>query len=213
MTHPDDATLQRWHDGEAGSDEATLRAHITACARCTSKLAGLRALHTGFSRWSDAVELGQDDLADAIFRQAAANGVATSPATAVSPTPVKAGGVVVPFRRRFAWPAVAMAAAAALALFVSRPTDRPQRPDTPSPIAQPNPVPTPTPGIDDPGVTFPEAWENTLRAAEVVRVEVQGAQSYTVMEIPGSRPGTTSAVVWIADTSDDEPPPSVPESR
>jgi hypothetical protein len=213
MTHPDDATLQRWHDGDGGSEEEALRGHITACARCTSKLAGLRALHTGFARWSDAVELGQDDLADAIFRQAAANGGATSSASAPAPTPVRSGGVVVPLRRRFAWPAVAMAAAAGLALFLSRPTDRPRRPDTPSPIAQPNPPPTPPPGVDDPGVTFPEAWENTLRAAEVVRVEVQGAQSYTVMEIPGSRPGTTSAVVWIADTSDDEPPPSVPESR
>ena len=211
MTHPDDATLQRWHDGEAGTDEATLHAHVTACARCTSKLAGLRALHTGFSRWSDAVDLGQDDLADAIFRQAAANGAATPP-TPVAP-PVKAGGAVVPFRRRFAWPAVAMAAAAGLALFLSRPTERPHRPDVPSPIAQPIPSPVPPSVSEDPGTTFPEAWENTLRAAEVVRVEVQGAQSYTVMEIPGSRPGTTSAVVWIADTSDDEPPPSVPESR
>ncbi|MEZ4392073.1 MAG: hypothetical protein R3A48_13325 [Polyangiales bacterium] len=35
--------------------------------------------------------------------------------------------------------------------------------------------------------------------AKVTRVDIPGAQSFTVMQLPGVRPDSVTAVVWIQD--------------
>jgi hypothetical protein len=93
---------------------------------------------------------------------------------------------VIPLRR-WAWPA--LAAAAALMLVLS-----PR-------VTPPTPTPKPRAVLHEP---LPAGA--LASGANVVSVEVDGAKSSTVLEIEGSHPESTSAVVWIQDEPDDPTP-------
>jgi hypothetical protein len=85
---------------------------------------------------------------------------------------------VVPLRRWF-YPALAAAAAGVIALRVAVPTG------ARGPLAT----------LQTPVLVGGEG----SGGAKVTRVDVPGAQSFTVMQLPGVRPDTVTAVVWIQD--------------
>ena len=176
MTHPDDATLQRWFDDEL--DDANQRdeiaAHLSDCDRCRRLVQGLTSLRGAVRAWADEVPPPAADLVSAVLRAAAVR------------EPVRKARVI-PLRR-WAWPLVAVAAAALLAIGPS--LQRPPR--TRTAVA----------ALD----SGPAAEEvQAVMGADVVRVEVVGAKSYAVLQVPGMLPGATTAVVWIQDEPEDTP--------
>lgn len=196
MTHPDDATLQTWHDRELPPGEAVaIDEHLARCAVCGSRVEGLRALGQGFSRWADDAP-ADFDLTAAILAKVNADGRAhdapAPPSKVVSLDAARARRS--PGRAMF-YPA--FAAAAALVLFLVW--------HNPGSVRLPTVRP---PGIDEPS-TRPVEVGGGPGGAEVTRVDVQGAQSYSVLQIQGVS-GAMTAVVWIQDAPEESPTPSTP---
>lgn len=175
MNHPDALTLQSLHDGAlAPAAAAEVGSHTATCARCAEQLAGLRALSAATHHWAEAVPALPDDFADLLLAKLEP----ASPARPVSPaSPVTSGRVI--SLRRWAWPAMAVAAAALVVVGARLP--RGPRDDTRVVSQEPIRV-----GEGNGGV-------------KVTRVDVPGAQSFTVMQLPGVRPESLTAVVWIQD--------------
>lgn len=198
MTHPDDATLQTWYDGAlVDGDSLRVESHLAACALCASKVTALRAFTATASAWADAApELG--DLGDAIL--ARLDAPAPAPAKVIPLGEARTAPVKRAFPlRRVLWPALAAAAAIAFALGTrAPPAHRPtadvaaQR-EPAAPDADPLTAPVVAGTGDGPG------------GAEVVRVNVQGAQSYALLAVQGMNPESTTAVLWIQDGADDSP--------
>lgn len=207
MTHPDDATLQTWHDGAlAEGDARALTQHVAACAVCEAKLASLRALHDGLGRWADDAPFGDLDLSAAVLARIEAT--PPKPAEAPKPAPVvsldaararRGGG------RMLVFPAIAAAAAFFIFVYLRPPASDVRQPDAPRP-----PVTTPGPGPAQNLLAQLVEVGGGVGGADVTRVDVQGAQSYSVLQIPGVSPGVTTAVVWIQDSPEE---PSSPGSH
>lgn len=186
MTHPDEPTIQSWCDDALAPDEAARVAdHVASCPRCAAVAREVRALHTAFVRWEAVVPDLPDDFADRVLA------ASERPADVIPLAPrAKAPA------RRAVYPALAMAAAAVLAVVVGQKTS-PTRPDVPA-------IPAPSVPVAPPVVVAPEkpvtvgSFEGP-GSAEVTRVDVVGASGYTVLEVPGTSPGSTTAVVWIQD--------------
>lgn len=177
MNHPDDLTLQAWHDGEL--DEARreeLSAHLATCAVCEGKTRALQGLSRAAQTWEDSVPALPDDFADLLV---AGIEKERPPAPVVAP-PQREPARVIPLRRWF-YPALVAAAAGIIAVGVAIPR-RPR-------------------GISAP--EGPVAVGDGVGGAKVTRVDVPGAQSFTVMQLQGVRPDSLTAVVWIQDR--DEP--------
>lgn len=180
MKHPDDTTLQTWFDGALPeADRVALERHLADCARCDGTVRALQSLHGAVNAWAD--DAPADDLTDAIFAKIEAEQSEPAPAKVI-PLADRRGSPM----RRFAFPAIAVAAAALLALKIT-PARHGAQPARDGGVAVVNPQPVEVaPGTAQGG-------------AEVTRVDVQGAQSYAVLEIPAVTPGMTTAVVWIQD--------------
>lgn len=204
MSHPDDATLQTWFDGALpDADRVALDRHVAACARCAGAANALRALHGAVDHWAAAQPEPGDDFADAIFAKLDLD-TAKPPAAKV--IPLNATRDAAPRRafpmRRVAFPAIAVAAAAFLALRFS-----PTVPDVTRPPAHTVAHVT-EPAAPDSAQPIEVGAGEGPGGAEVTRVDVQGAQSYAVLQIPGVAPGALTAVVWIQDPSDNEASPT-----
>lgn len=187
MTHPDDATIQSWCDDALDPAEADrVAAHVAACPRCAAVAREVRAVHTAFARWEAAVPELPDDFADRVLVAAERSAeVARRPVTARAPA------------RRVVYPLMAMAAAGVLAVFVGQ-MPSPTRPEVPSvPSVAPSPSRPAHPVTPEAPVTVGSS--DGPGSAEVTRVDVVGARGYTVLEVPGTSPGSTTAVVWIQD--------------
>jgi len=198
MTHPDDATLQTWHDRELPPGEAVVvDEHLARCAVCESRVEGLRALGRGFARWADDAP-ADFDLTAAILAKVNADDRANdaAPATPAKVIPLDAARARRSAGRAMFYPA--FAAAAALVLFLVW--------HNPSAIRLPT-APSP-PGTAEPS-TRPVEVGGGPGGAEVTRVDVQGAQSYSVLQIQGVS-GAMTAVVWIQDLPEESPTPSTP---
>lgn len=197
MKHPDDATLQRLFDGDLPeADRVEAERHLATCGRCDGVMRALGALHDQFTRWDDALPAPSDAFADAVFAKL------ETPSAKVIPLARPAVERRSFSVRRVAFPAIAVAAAALLALRFAPPVTDEHRGTVVARTSDPPPSVTPPVEVghgNDPG------------GAEVTRVDVRGAQSYAVLELPGISPGATTAVVWIQDLADDAPPPSAPQ--
>lgn len=172
MNHPDDLTLQAWHDGElddARREETA--AHVASCAQCEGKTRALQGLSRAVSAWEDAAPALPDDFADLLLAKVEKE----RPAAPVA-APQREPARVIPMRRWF-YPALAAAAAGIIAVGVAIP----RRPRGTSALEGP--------------VVVGEG----VGGAKVTRVDVPGAQSFTVMQLPGVRPDSVTAVVWIQD--------------
>lgn len=211
MNHPEEPTLQRIHDGDLPEAERPgVEAHVATCARCLGVLRALDSLHANFVRWDADQGDDPDAFTDAVFAKLEAPTVTPAvtleaPAAKVIPLArpsVERGSFPV---RRVAFPAIAVAAAALIALRFAPPVTGPERGHDPT-VALPAPPPQAPPGTNPVEVGSGAA----PGGAEVTRVDVQGAQSYAVLEIPGVSPGVTTAVVWIQDLADDAPSSSAP---
>ncbi len=203
MTHPDDATLQTWFDGELpDAERAVLDLHLTSCARCAGAAIALRSLHATVNHWADAQPDVDADFADAVFAKLDLD--AAKPAAKVIPLNAARGPA--PRRafpmRRVAFPAIAVAAAAFLALRFS-----PTVPDPTQPPAH-TVAHVADPAQADPTQPIEVGAGEGPGGAEVTRVDVQGAKSYAVLQIPGVAPGALTAVVWIQDPVDSEASPT-----
>lgn len=177
MNHPDDLTLQAWHDDAL--DDATrdaLRPHLDACDVCAAKLRGLEALSRATDAWTSAVPALPDDFAELLAARIERERPPAPVATPAQRPPAK----VVPMRRWF-YPALAAAAAGILAVRVA--------------------IPKRTPGGSIPSLVsqLPVAVGDGVGGAKVTRVDVPGAQSFTVMQLQGVRPESVTAVVWIQE--------------
>lgn len=204
MTHPDDATLQTWFDGELpDADRVALDRHLAACARCAGAANALRALHATVDHWVDAQPVVSDDFADAVFAKLDLDAQKVPAATVI---PLNAARGAAPRRaspmRRVAFPAIAVAAAAFLALRFSPTVPDPTRPP-PHTVAH-----VAGPAEADPAQPIEVGAGDGPGGAEVTRVDVQGAKSYAVLQIPGVAPGALTAVVWIQDPVDSEASPT-----
>lgn len=161
-----------------------------------------------FAAWSEhAVPALPEGFADAVAARVEAAKVTTLPARSAT---VSRG-------RRLLWPALAVAAALLLAVGARTvPGEGPAleapvahtRPAPPVVAALPAPVvvpPTPPvgPADDEPVVVGSAAGAEG--GADVTHMDVVGAQSYAVLQIPGVAPGTLTAVVWIDDKPDTDP--------
>lgn len=200
MKHPSDEDLQMWADGELESGADALEAHVAACARCAAVVASVRSLGGGLRLWSDSLELRSVSLVDAIEASVTpdigARGVSAPPSAEPTKKPelrALPGGRAEPSsvrpvsRRAWVWPALAAAAAV---LFVLGPRVSPRT--------------TTSTHIDHPIAARPETLAApTEPGADVVRIDVEGAKSYTVMQVPGTIEGSTTAVVWIQDEPED----------
>lgn len=198
MTHPDDATLQTWHDRALpAADDVAVDEHLARCADCSSRAEGLRALGDAFGAWADDAPVDFDVTASVLAKvsaEARAND-ASSAAAPASPGPVKVVPLDAARARRSPGRAVlypAFAAVAALVFFLVW--------HNPSGV-QFHKVPAPAP---DPVVQV----GGGPGGAEVTQVDVQGAQSYSVLQIQGVSPGAMTAVVWIQDPPEESTTPS-----
>jgi anti-sigma factor RsiW len=191
-THPTDQELLAWLDGEADPARSdTIAAHVEQCARCEQAVEAVEQLGRGLRSWAeDRAPAPRVDLADAVLRTAA-------PPTTATVIPLAS-------RSRRWQPAAAVAAllaAAAAGVFAlrSRPVSQPTttrpavvavRTDA-GPVERVLPPPETQVAMTDPG------------GSEVLAVDVEGAHtSYSVVEIEGTREGSTVAVVWIEDESE-----------
>ncbi len=168
-------------------------------------------LEGAFAAWSEhAVPALPPGFADAVAARVEAAKVTALPARSAGASR----------GRRLLWPALAVAAALLLALGARAvpgegpAADRPvlahtHRPAPPVVAALPAPVVLPpTPPIspaDDEPVAVGSA-SGAEGGADVTHMDVVGAQSYAVLQIPGVSPGTLTAVVWIDDKPDTDPP-------
>lgn len=197
MSHPDDTTLQRLFDGDLpAADRVATERHVSSCARCEGALRALESLSSAVSRYDDSLGdlSGGDAFADAVFAKLDAPSekvVHISRAVERRSFPV----------RRVAFPAIAVAAAAVLALRFGTPVS-----ETPGRI-DPTGVTPITNNPTGPAANGTEPTPTVAGNTEVTRVDVRGAQSYAVLELPGVAPGATTAVVWIQDSDDETPSP------
>lgn len=183
MIHPDDLTLQSWHDDELdAAQRAEVSTHVEGCEVCAAKVEGLGMVARASQQWLDAAPALPDDFADLLMARLERE--APAPVEAAAPRPL---APVVPLRptvkaapsRRWVYPALAAAAAGIIAVRVALPS----RPGAPSMI---------------PPVAALVGGEHA-GGAKVTRVDIPGAQSFTVMQLPGVRPDSVTAVVWIQD--------------
>lgn len=196
MTHPDDATLQTWHDRELPpGDAAAIDEHLARCAVCGPRVEGLRALGRGFARWADDAP-ADFDLTAAVLAKIAVDDVPAAPAPVAKVVPLDAARARRSPGRAMFYPA--FAAAAALVLFLV----------WHNPGALRIATAPPPPGSAEPS-TRPVEVGGGPGGAEVTRVDVQGAQSYSVLQIQGVS-GAMTAVVWIQDPPEESPTPSTP---
>jgi hypothetical protein len=192
MTHPDDATLQTWHDRELPPAEAvSIDAHLARCAACESRAAGLRALGDGLARWADDAPV-QFDLTASILGAIAPQERAPTPPAPAKVLPLDAARARRSPGRAMLYPAFAAAAALVFFLVWHNPA-RLQIPIAPPPQGTTNVSARPVEVGGGQG------------GAEVTRVDVQGAQSYSVLQIQGVNPGAMTAVVWIQDAPEESP--------
>jgi hypothetical protein len=210
MTHPDDATLQTWFDGELpDAERVALDLHLTSCARCVGAANALRSLRATVDHWAAAQPDADAAFADAVFAKLnvdAAKPVVTEQAPVAAVIPLNAARGAAPRRafpiRRVAFPAIAVAAAAFLALRFSPSVSDPTRPPEHPTAHVAGPVEA------DPAQPIEVGAGDGPGGAEVTRVDVQGAKSYAVLQIPGVAPGALTAVVWIQDPVDGEASPT-----
>jgi hypothetical protein len=190
MTHPNDSTLQSWFDEALdASASADTKAHVQACATCAARAHALRCLHTQVNVWAEGVPSLGDDLTDAIF--ARMNAPVEKPQEAAK---------VIPFERasrkssvrRFVFPAVAVAIAASALFGLKRMRD----PEISGPVAQHTVIANVANNV------APVEVGGGQGGAAVTVVDVQGAQSYSVLEVPGVAQGTTTSIVWIQESPD-----------
>lgn len=202
MTEPNlDETLQRYFDGDLPPAEAdALRARLEGDAELRAKLAGLEQLRT-LLRAALAPEHVEAPDADAMFAKIQAS-IAEPPAAAASPPGLRvlAGGKkdevaapAAPASRAPVWlglAAIGLAAAAALYLFVLRPSETATTEGPETPLAA-----APPPGSEIEAVDFGHS------TGAIFQVEDQGA---------------AYAVVWISDEKPEdegEEGPDAPEDR
>lgn len=187
VTHPDDATLQRWYDRALPvSDQTLLDEHLAVCADCSARVRGLRVLHGAMQCWAEEAPVDLD-LTTAILSRVnddvRANDTGVPPSTPVRGLLLDGLRVRRPPGRAVLYPA--MAAAAALVLFlVGR-----------KPIGvhfDKVPAATPSQPVVETG--------GGAGGVEVTQVDVQGAQSYSVLQVQGIAPGAMTAIVWIQDS-------------
>lgn len=197
MTHPDDATLQTWFDRELpAADSAAVDEHLARCAVCGARADGLRAIGDAFGTWADAAPFEADLSASILAKvnhDARANDDAPSAPTPAKVVPLEAARARRSAGRAMLYPAFAAAAALVFFLVWRNPgnvnLDR---------------VPVPDPAAQTVQVG------GGAGGAEVTHVDVQGAQSYSVLQIQGVSPGAMTAVVWIQDPPEESTPPSTP---
>ncbi len=194
MTHPDNDTLLQWLDGELHDEarSAELRVHVAICNRCALAVHGANAAGRALRTWADELPVDAD-ITDAVLRTVDAPHatLAGSP-----PAALPSEALFVRTRRRSVvsisrvlLPALAVAATVMLVIArAERPRIKPQ--GAPVALEPDNPVPA--------------------VGASVARVEVVGAQSYAVLEVPGLEAGSTTSVVWIQDDPDDLAPGDSP---
>lgn len=216
MNHPEEPTLQRLYDGDLPEAERLeAERHVARCARCEGVMRALDSLGANFVRWDADQGDDPDAFADAVFARLEAT--ESTPETKPETKPEAPVAKVIPLARpsverrsfpvrRVAFPAIAVAAAAIIALRFAPPVTGPEGGHGPHLVRNTPPPPT-LPGVNPVEV----GGGSSPGGAEVTRVDVQGAQSYAVLEIPGVSPGVTTAVVWIQDLADDAPPPSAPQ--
>jgi anti-sigma factor RsiW len=192
MTHPDDATLQNWFDRELPPPDASaVDEHLAGCSACTARVDGLARLGDALGAWAEAAPLDFDVTAAVLARVGAeGNGMDVSPPATV--TPLGAARARRSPGRAMLYPAFAAAAAMVLFLVWRSPNDTDFRK-------------LPAPAPDPAAQTVPVG--GGAGGAEVTSVDVQGAQSFSVLEIPGVSPGATTAVVWIQDSPEESPTP------
>jgi len=196
----------------AWSAEAVPALPDTFTDRLLAEVTG-QGLEPAFAAWqSHAVPALPDDFAASVAARVEAAKVTTLPTrtTGASRT------------RRWLWPALAVAAALLL-MVVSRavPGESPGAPAQTAQRALPTAPPVQTPpalevapmvaqapatpplSLDDDPV--PVGAPGTEGGAEVTRMDVVGAHSYAVLQVPGVTPGTLTAVVWIDDKPEVDP--------
>lgn len=195
MTHPDDLTLQSWYD-DALPDalRGEFAPHLEDCAACAQRLASLGVVSRASRQWLDAVPALPDDFTELLMARIAREAdspVVSAPVEPPAAESPRALAPVVPLRslvkaqpsRRWVYPALAAAAAGLIAVRVAIPRQADHRAQQ--------------------AATQALVGGEGSGGAKVTRVDVPGAQSFTVMQLPGARPDTVTAVVWIQDH--DEP--------
>ncbi len=203
MTEPNlDETLQRYFDGDLPPAEAdALRARLDGDAELRAKLAGLEQLRT-LLRAALAPEHVEAPDAEAMFAKIQASITEAPAAAAASPPGLRvlpggkqdeASAPAAPASRVPVWlglAAIGLAAAAALYLFVLRPSETATTEGPVTPIAA-----APPPGSEIEAVDFGHS------TGAIFQVEDQGA---------------AYAVVWISDEKPEgegEEGPDAPEDR
>jgi anti-sigma factor RsiW len=195
MTHPDNEVLFQVLDGELPDEARTeaVRLHLADCPRCSAMVDSARALGDGLRVWADETSQGDFDLADAVMAgiQASETEAPTVKPRVGTPKaePSHATGGKVLFLRRMILPAL-VAVAASVFFYIGHRTT-PVKPQVAPVALAPEADPTPV-------------------GASVARVEVVGAQSYAVLEVPGLQDGATTSVVWIQDDPEDPTPEESP---
>ena len=167
-THVEEELLSRFFDGEASDAEAELVAtHIGDCDECEAKLSAFGGLRDGLRVLAEerAITLHSDGLFASIEREIPSR---------VAAVPAHGGAKVISIFRRIAPPlAIVLAAAAAIAMFISNQNSEPD------------------------GVPVADAPHGSV----VEEVSYGESQSGTVFSVPNETDAGAGhvAVVWIND--------------
>jgi hypothetical protein len=189
MTHPTQEQLQAWIDGDpdalARGDETA--SHIESCERCQQVLEGIEQVGLAVRLWADdAVPAPAADLADRVLALAKSEKHVVNGASASSTARANENVVSLDRARRRARVYVSAAviiAAAAAGVFAW----------------------TQRGGVHmTPRGGGANVAANEPGGSEVLDVDSDEEHAnVSVMEVPGDRAGTTVAVVWIDDESDE----------